>query len=327
MKPNGWPSRLLLLLAMHLLSSSAAFAQGDGARVYWHFLSGTNVVTFWPIQMSANYNPLDPSRVIVPQADFEAKIAMLGYTKLLPLFGRAGSASLILPVGSLQGEVAGIPIARQQTGRGFGDPMLQLDVNLCGAPAINSLKDMLRYEPKFTVDLLGNVAFPVGEYDGGAALNLGMNRWYGRVGAPMMLSLGPWIPGEKTTLEAVPAVWIFGENTDVKGKTLKNDPLFQLEGHLTRDFNDEGWGSVDVLWIKGAEPELAGVKGKKISNVTVGFTLGFQVTDNLGIGTSYSAAVNDNDPGKVSRDQFRLMFNYGWHPLLEGMHRLSKGHH
>ena len=33
-------------------------------------------------------------------------------------------------------------------------------------------------------------------------LNLGQNRWYGRVGAPMVWQIGPWVPGRRTTFEA-----------------------------------------------------------------------------------------------------------------------------
>jgi len=36
-------------------------------------------------------------------------------------------------------------------------------------------------------------------------LNLGQNRWYGRVGAPIVWQLGAWVPGRRTPLEFLPA--------------------------------------------------------------------------------------------------------------------------
>ena len=60
-----------------------------------------------------------------------------------------------------------------------------------------------------------------------------------------------------------------------------------------------------------------------MDNLGVGLTFGFQVTDNLSINTSYFTTVDDGGPGDLQGDEFRLMFTYGWHPLLEGMKRLS----
>jgi hypothetical protein len=213
---------------------------------------------------------------------------------------------------------------------------LQLNTNLIGAPAIMSLADMARYEPTFTLDLLTTLVLPIGTYDSGQIVNMSQNRWYGRVGLPMVQTFGPWVPGERTTLEILPAVWFFGNNNDYAGQTLKNDPMLQLEGHVTRDFTETLWASADVVWLYGSKPTIEGpasvnltgfpsVSGKKIDNVSAGFTVGFQATDNLMISSSYSATVNQGSQD-LKIDQFRLMLTYGWHPVIEGMKRLTKEH-
>ena len=52
----------------------------------------------------------------------------------------------------------------------------------------------------------------------------------------------------------LPAVWLFGNNTNYdNGKTLKTDLLFQLDAHLTRDFTDRFWGSLDGVWYSGGQ--------------------------------------------------------------------------
>ena len=99
--------------------------------------------------------------------------------------------------------------------------MFEFDVNLIGPPAQKNLVDALRYEPGFSLDVIADLAVPVGEYDNSRSLNLGQNRWYGRVGAPIVWQLGPWVPGRRTTLELLPAVWFFGTNDDFVGKTLR----------------------------------------------------------------------------------------------------------
>ena len=131
--------------------------------------------------------------------------------------------------------------------------MLEFDINVIGPQAQKNIPDALRYEPGFSVDLLADLALPIGEYDSSQPLNLGQNRWYGRLGAPIVWQLGAWVPGRRTTLEFLPAVWLFGDNNDYVGQTLKTDPLFQLDAHLTRDFTEHFWGSLDVAWYSGGQ--------------------------------------------------------------------------
>src|SRR5262245_49074993 len=160
--------------------------------------------------LGGNANPFDPAHTIAPGTDFEAVVVLAGVHKVLPVAGRSSTLSLFLPVGHLQGEITGLPLSLpSQASRGFGDPVLQMTLNVAGAPAIRNLMELGRYEPKFTIDALGAVAFPVGEHQDDQLINLGQNRWYGRIGAPMMVALAPWVPGRRTTVEAVPAVWFF----------------------------------------------------------------------------------------------------------------------
>ncbi|HEX6811704.1 MAG TPA: transporter [Planctomycetota bacterium] len=318
------PTQTWLAGVAFLGIAAAAPAQGDGPRMYWKTLADSTAVTFWKIDASGNTNPFDKAHVVQPSGSFEADLAILGYHRTLDLFGQSATASVLLPVGSLDGELAGSLLTEQASASGYGDPTLQLDYNLIGAPAMNDLPSLLRYEPRFTLDLLVSVAVPIGEYDPDETLNLGQNRWYGRLGAPMMLTIGPWVPGQRTTLELLPAVWVYGDNTDYQGtKTLETDPMFALEGHLTRDLTESAWSSLDAAWFQGAKSEVDGLQGEAVDNLGVGVTFGFQVTDNLSVNLSYFTTIDDNDDGDLRGDEFRLMFTYGWHQLLEGMHRLS----
>ncbi|MCU0788886.1 MAG: transporter, partial [Verrucomicrobia bacterium] len=162
-----------------------------------------------------------------------------------------------------------------------GDPMLEVGYNLIGPKAIMNIPDMLRYEPKFSLDLIVDVYFPIGEYDSSQALNLGQNRWYGRVGAPIVWQIGPWVPGRRTTFEALPSVWFFSDNNDYVGQTLSTDPKFQLEAHLTRDFTEHFWGSLDTTYLAGGKSSLNGVAGDSLNTLAIGLTLGYQINDNL----------------------------------------------
>ncbi len=72
-------------------------------------------------------------------------------------------------------------------------------------------------------------------------------------------------------------------------------------------------------------PGGSGEKGSDIDNLGVGLTLGFQVSDNFQISTSYFSTIDDGGAGDLQGDEFRIMFTFGWHPLIEGMNRLSGG--
>ena len=203
--------------------------------------------------------------------------------------------------------------------------MAEMGINLIGPPAIRTIPDLLRYEPKFSLDVIVDVAFPVGEYDSSQPLNLGQNRWYGRIGAPIVWQLGPWVPGRRTTLELLPSAWIFSDNNDYVGQTLSTDPMFQLEAHLTRDFTEHFWGSLDSTYMAGGKSTVGGVPGNALNNLGIGFTLGYQINDNIGLTVGYMATVNDGAPTDLRMDGFRLSFVYGWHATIEGQKRLKSG--
>ena len=315
---------LVILLLLGFAPAAGAQTQGDGARVYWKTLAGANGVTFWPMFLGGNANPLDPTHTVNPSAEFDAMVALVGAHKVLPLAGRSSTLSVFLPVGNVSGTLSTDRSTNSQASRGFGDPMVQLTVNLVGAPAIRNLVAMSRYEPRFTIDFLGAVAFPVGEHSDDQAVNLGQDRWYGRIGAPVMVALAPWVPGRRTTAEVVPAVWMFGNIDKGPGRVLKNSALFQLEGHLTRDLTETMWASFDTSWLSGAKPTINGIEGEGHSNPGLGFTLGFQVNENLAINTSYFSTVADNDANDFRGDELRVMFTYGWHKLIEGMKRVGE---
>lgn len=296
------------------------FAQGDGPRTHWkNMLTKTNLFSLTNLNSTGNSYIGDPTFGVVPDANFDAELTMVGYSRSFSLRGRTAVGSILVPVGNLQGEFPG-PSASST--RGFGDPILQLDINLIGTPAMENLPGLMRYEPEFTVDLVMDLAFPIGEYDGTTLTNIGQNRWYGRLGVPIMKNLCDWVPGRRRTFEILPAVWFFGDNDEFLGQTLENDVLFQLDAHLTQDFTETFWGSLDLIWYEGAQPTIGGLPSGGLNELGLGFTLGYQINDNLLLTAGYTATLEDG-PGDLDLGVFRLNLVYGWHKLLEGIDRLE----
>jgi hypothetical protein len=320
--------RLALALASVLVTVALCTPPASAQvppRFYWKTLSGANAVPVIVNSVSGNTNPFDPAHLVSPGANLEGTLAIGGYARTFTFLDRAALAAVLLPMGRISGEVAALGQTIDSSARGFGDPTFELDVNLIGPKAQRNLVDVLRYEPGFSLDVIVDLAVPVGEYDSSQPLNLGQNRWYGRLGAPIVWQLGPWVPGRRTTLELLPAVWFFGSNDDYVGQTLETDPIFQLDAHLTRDFTERLWGSLDGAWYTGGQASIDGVEGEKLDNLAFGLTLGYQINDNLGLTMGYKSTVNDSAPGDLQMDGFMVSLVSGWHSIIEGASRLKGG--
>jgi len=323
MRAVAW-SRLVVatILTVGALCPPQALAQVP-ARFYWKNLSGANAVPLIVNSISGNTNPFDPAHVVAPGSNVDATLAIAGYARTFSLFDRSAMAAILLPMGRVSGEVTAAGRTFNQSANGFGDPMLEFDINVLGPPAQKNIPDALRYEPGFSVDFLADLAIPIGQYDSSQPLNLGQNRWYGRLGAPIVWQLGAWVPGRRTTLEFLPAVWFFGTNNDYVGQTMKTDPLFQIDAHLTRDFTEHFWGSLDAAWYNGGQATINGIAGSKLNNLGFGLTLGYTINDNLNLTVGYKSTVNDTAADALRMDAFMVTLVYAWHPLLEGSRRLK----
>jgi len=310
------------MLLMSALSPPQTLAQVP-PRFYWKPLEGTNAVPLIVTSMSGNTNPFDRAHTVTSGGKVDGLMALAGFARFFPLFDRSAMAAVIVPMGRISGEVTAAGRTFNQSTNGFGDPMLEFDINLFGPRAQKNIPDMLRYEPGLSIDLLADLAVPIGEYNSSQPLNLGQHRWYGRLGMPVVWQIGPWVPGSRTTLELLPAVWIFGTNDNYVGQTLKSDPMFQLDAHLTRDLTERFWGSLDAIYYSGGGASINGVQGKALNNFGAGLTLGYHLNDNFNLTFGYKSTINDNAPDALRMDSFMVSLVYGWHKILEGSRRLK----
>ena len=338
-KVNG-PTRFLALVAFPVAVSlicGPAIAQDDGARTYWKGRNGTNVVSVQYLNMhlqASDELQFDPGQYIYPSADAEADIFILSYARHMTVFNRPSILSANLIGGSVDvkfdanitppeflppGVVPGVSFS--QSASGYGDPSVQLDVNLLGTPAINAIFDYLNYEPTWTLDAALMLGVPLGAYDGTKIANLGLNRFYGRIAFPFKYHFGVFTPGYMSSLEIVQSVWFFAENDDFWGQTLQNDPMWQLEAHWTHDFTRQFFASLDLLYRKGFQSEINGIDlGSDIEIGDLGITLNFQATDNVTIRTSFSSNVFGNSD--IETSMIRLQFVYAWDMAIQNINKL-----
>jgi hypothetical protein len=314
-------STQLVVLLTGAIMTCQSFA-GTPPRFYLKSLAGGNAIPVISSSMSGNINPLHTNQVI-DGSTFDAEVTMAGYAKSFVLFDKSALLAVLVPMGRVSGEGNLLGHEFRSSANGFGDPTIELDLNLIGPDPIRNIPDLIRYEPGFSLDVLVDVVLPVGEYDNKEVVNLGQNRWFGRVAFPITWQIGQWIPGQRTTLELLPSLWVYGDNDDFLDNSLSTDPKFELEAHLTRDFTKDVWASFDTVYMNGGESTIQGMKGEKIDSLTIGFTVGYQINDNLALTMGYSSSINDDDPMDVDMDAFTISIVFGWHNLIEGMNRLQ----
>ena len=313
---------LALALCITIVWPETASAQVP-PRFYWKSLVGGNALPVIYMDMSGNANPMNPADNVIPNSSFTASVAVGGYARTFTLFNRSAMVAALLPMGRVSGSGTLLGKTFNQNANGFGDPTLEFVVNLIGPPAIKNIPDALRYEPGYSMDLLVDLIVLLGVYDNEQVLNLGQNRWMGRIAAPIVWQLGSWVPGRRTTIEFLPSMWLFGDNSDFVGYKLSTDPKFQLEGHLTRDFHKNLWGSFDTNWVSGAKSSIDGIEGENLNMIGLGFTLGYHINENIQLTAGYMTSINDSEVTDLQMDGFKLSLVFGWHPLIEGMKRLG----
>ncbi len=343
MKTSNRHSGLLaffVTLAIILLFSGPALAVDDGARAYWKGRDGTNGVSIQYLRLdlqASDSQQFAPGQYIYPNADADASIFVANYVRHITLFNRPSSFSLGIAGGSVdinantkvpsQFVPPGITpgVAFSQSASGYADPSAQLVVNLFGTPPLKANFDLLDYEPTWTLDTAVMLALPIGEYDDDKLVNMGLNRWFGRIAFPFKYHFGVFTRGYMSSFELTPSVWLFAENDDFMGQKLENDPMLQLEAHLTHDFTPSFFGSIDLLYRGGFQSEVNGAEvGDELDIGNLGFTLSYQVTDNLSIRTGFSSNVFGNND--VDNSVVRLQFVYGWHRDMENIKKLQGGH-
>ena len=162
--------------------SGPVFATDDGARAYWKARAGTQVFSFQYLNLNMQASgalQFDPGLYLYPNSDTEANVMVASWATHFTLFNTpscfavnlvGGSVDAAVDTGALPPEF--LPRASSQAAgsaspaSGFGDPSMQLTMNLFGTPPLISSVDLLNYEPTWTLDAAVMLGFQSGQYEG-----------------------------------------------------------------------------------------------------------------------------------------------------------------
>jgi hypothetical protein len=275
---------------------------------------GTNILQtyYWTV----HGNSLTPEGT-QNSADIEAdiNIGVLGYNRIFDLAGHSMILTGIMTAGNISATASKPELNLSGSSRGLGDLYLQGVVNIFGAPAL-SAEAFADYKQGTVLSLLMGVTAPAGDYRTGRILNMGANRWNLRLGLPFMQTLSDWVSGEITTLEILPSVWFYGDNPDyvLSGLNLKQDPMYTLEAHLTRDITTSLFISLDYFVQRVGNSFTNDIQtGNANTSDSLGLTFGYMLNTQMQFQLRYAATINPNpEQGELDADIFQFNINYFW---------------
>jgi len=245
------------------------------------------------------------SSVPLTDPQLQTNSGLLGYARVLDLWGKSAKFDAVVPYSWLNGTANYAGQQIQRVVNGFGDPRFRLSVNFFGAPAL-ALKDFAAYRQDVIIGASLQVSVPTGQYDDTKVVNLGTNRWFFKPEVGISKTLGPW------TVEGAAGVTVFTDNKDFfGGHTRSQDPLYSLQGHLIYSFPHGIWGSLDGTYFAGGRTTLDGTLGNDLQqNWRVGATLALPVNLNNSIKAYASKGVSARTGN--SFDLLGIAWQYRW---------------
>jgi hypothetical protein len=172
----------------------------------------------------------------------------------------------VLPFAEASGSATVKGQGRDRDVFGLADPLLRISVNFFGAPAL-SLDEFATYRQDLIIGASLQVTAPLGQYDSSKLLNVGTNRWSVKPELGVSKAWGP------LTLELIPGITFFTNNNNFfGGKTLEQDPIYSLQGHLIYEFSPAFWAAFNSTYYVGGRTTVDGEQGQEPENVRVGVT-------------------------------------------------------
>jgi hypothetical protein len=288
----------VIIAAMIFLPVERAQAtMGDGPRAYQLLPEGMKTLTVYGISTEGNQTA-NPGQII-KGADLDVNLGVLQYTHTFSIKGQQSAAFGILPFGEVNGSVNLPRNTLSASSSGIGDAQLGCVFGVIGSPALPA-ESFAVFKPGFAMGLLGKLGMPTGEYDEEKVLNLGANRWSVQLGLPAAYSIGKSsLDPSLTRFEILPSVTFYTDNDDpYHADECEQEPLFNLEAHITRNLHQAVWVSLDALYTYGGETTTDGIADDNSQRAfSLGGTVNFSFSKSGCIKFSYGETIERNDSG------------------------------
>ncbi len=262
---------LIGVWAVMSLCATPGSAQELEPRSYRTMPTGLNAAVFYYAFSTGNVVS-DPS---TPIEDLEADTHtfILGYLRSFGLFGRSASLTLTAPYVYMSASAMVNGSFAEGERMGWATPRARLAVNLLGGPALKP-REFAQYKQGRNLGVSLSVAPPGGQYASDHLINFGTNRWAVKPEIGYSSISGKWI------FEAAAGVWFFTTNTAAPptGMTLPQNPIGNVQGHLTYNFKSGLWLALSANYFTGGRTYLDGVKKDDLQkNSRIGLTFSLPI--------------------------------------------------
>jgi hypothetical protein len=297
----------LFTLAFLLLASRAS-AQDLEPRRWTHLPVGLNTlaVGYGGQEADIFFNPL--IGITDGTANVNAWLARYAYT--FDWSGRMGRVDLILPYvsGSWQGLVDGEPGRRDI--KAGSDPWLRLSWNFYGSPSLSreEFRQYLADNPvRTTVGASLAVSLPLGSYDPTELINVGRNRYTVRPQLGVLHTRGAW------SFELSGSVFLFTDNTEfVDGITLSQEPVWAVQGHVTRNFGNRLWIGAGLAYAAGGKVDLDAERvAFEVDNLLWNVIGSYRITTNQSVVLGWQQGRTQVNVG-TDTDTWLMSWVYAW---------------
>jgi hypothetical protein len=285
------------------VAASPASAQAIEPRAYSNAPVGVNflVAGYAYTQGGVSFD----SSLPLSKPALDTSSAVVGYVRVLDLWGMSAKFDVIAPLVALSGSAIFEEATLRRDISGLADPKFRLTMHFFGAPAL-SLKEFASFRQDLIVGASLQVSVPVGQYDETRLVNLGTNRWSVKPELGVSKALGRW------TLEGAAAVTLYTDNERFYPDRVRSqEPLYSLQAHAIYSFGSGVWGSLDGTYFTGGRTTVDGSLNQDLQqNWRVGATLAFPVGTRNSIklyGSSGVSARTGNDFDLVG-----IAWQYRW---------------
>jgi hypothetical protein len=242
----------------------------------------------------------------IQDASVNVNVAVLQYFQPFKLGNKLARLDVLIPYSfaKWEGLLAGNP--QSVSRNGFADPRIRMSLNLVGPDAFDpkGIREYYAANPvntSFGVSLA--ITFPFGEYFEDKLLNIGQNRFVFRPQLGMVHNWGLW------SYELTSSVFIFTNNNDFfNNQTRRQEPLFAVQTHLIRRFENKMWTSISAGYGGAGESSINNVdKDDNRSGVLGAISFGMPLFKTQSIKLSYLRTQTLNDIGADTNT-----FAFGW---------------
>ena len=246
--------------------------------------------------------------LIVGGAHFDLNTATAAYTRTFGIAQRLAWVKASIPFAAVRGSVGGTGISGSVAGA--GDASLEFTSLLMGGPALRA-PDFARHEPTTTLGVSLTVTGPTGEYNPDRILNLGSDRWSFK---PQLAVSHPFGPEHRWEVDGYASAYFFTDNTSYHGhEILRQEPLLGIEGHVSYNFTQDLWASLDASYAWRGDTVVDGVNQQDAQKyLTVGAELNWSLAQRNSIALVLAkSVVHDNAPAATG---VVLKYFYTWGP-------------